>query len=286
MKSGETFKIVSNLKKRKEKKKTISDICWSYHDCFFIYGWRCYSFKHAHLWMLCENKVVMKAHQVQTTKPTFWIFCIHGECGTNLFKRSPTNDQAIDNKSRHQLVLKLLFWLSLFIPDYPLLKRQPVGSVTNVYGQLSPTTRQPVTNSWWRHKWKTFSALLAICAGNSPVPGEFPTQRPVTRSFGVFFDLCPNKRLSKQSWGWWFETPSRPFWRHRNVASDWSPNDRELKRCTSGSSGDFAGCNCFFSRKPVTDRLQYMCDGVCVETFEGKCAQILEWSFLHRPLSS
>ena len=35
---------------------------------------------------------------------------------------------------------------------------------------------------------ETFSALLAICAGNSPVPGEFPTQRPVTRSFVVFFD--------------------------------------------------------------------------------------------------
>ena len=44
-----------------------------------------------------------------------------------------------------------------------------------------------------------FSALLAIYAGNSPVPGEFPTQRPVTRSFGVFFDLRLNKRLSKQS---------------------------------------------------------------------------------------
>ena len=63
---------------------------------------------------------------------------------------------------------------------------------------------------------ETFSALLAICVGNSPVPGEFPTQRPVTRSFDVYFDLRPNKRLSKQSWGWWFDTPSRPLWRHRN----------------------------------------------------------------------
>ena len=47
--------------------------------------------------------------------------------------------------------------------------------------------------------------------------GEFPAQRPVTRSFDVFFDLHPNKRLSKQWWGWWFETPSCPFWRLRNV---------------------------------------------------------------------
>ena len=39
---------------------------------------------------------------------------------------------------------------------------------------------------------EAFSALLAICAGNSPVTGEFPAQRPVTRSFDVFFDLRLN----------------------------------------------------------------------------------------------
>ena len=61
-----------------------------------------------------------------------------------------------------------------------------------------------------------FSALLALCAGNSTVTGEFPAQRPVTRSFDVFFDLQLNERLSKQSWGWWFEMPSRPLWCHSN----------------------------------------------------------------------
>ena len=70
---------------------------------------------------------------------------------------------------------------------------------------------------WWRHQMETFSVLLAICAGNSPVPGEFPTQRPVTRSFDVYFDLHPNSWLSKQSWGWWFETLSCSLWRHRNA---------------------------------------------------------------------
>ena len=53
-------------------------------------------------------------------------------------------------------------------------------------------------------------------------PRWIPTQRPVTRSFDVFFDLRPNKRLSKQWWGWWFETLSRPLWRHRNH-SGWTP---------------------------------------------------------------
>ena len=63
---------------------------------------------------------------------------------------------------------------------------------------------------------ETFSALLAICAGNSTVPGEFSPERPVTQSFDVCFDLPLNKWLSKQSWCWWFKTPSRPLWRHSN----------------------------------------------------------------------
>ena len=67
------------------------------------------------------------------------------------------------------------------------------------------------------------SALLAICARNSPVtgefPGEFPTQRPVSRSFDVFFYLRLNKRLSKQWYGWWFEAPPRPLWRQCNDPS-------------------------------------------------------------------
>ena len=70
---------------------------------------------------------------------------------------------------------------------------------------------------WKRHQMETFSALLTICAGNSLVPGELPAQRPVTRSFDVFFDLRLNKRLIKQSWGWWFKTLSRRLWRHCNA---------------------------------------------------------------------
>ena len=72
----------------------------------------------------------------------------------------------------------------------------------------------PLVPSWWRLQMETFSSLLAICAGKSPVPGEFPAQMPVKQSFNVFFDLRLNKRLSKQSWGWWFETPPFPLWRH------------------------------------------------------------------------
>ena len=63
---------------------------------------------------------------------------------------------------------------------------------------------------------ETFSALLVLCAGKSPVTSEVTSQRPVTRSFDVFVNVRLNKRLSKQSWVWWFETPSRPLWRQSN----------------------------------------------------------------------
>ena len=70
--------------------------------------------------------------------------------------------------------------------------------------------------AWWRYQMEAFSALLALYTGNSPIAGEFPSQRPVTRSFDVFFDLRRNKRLSKRSWGWWFKTPWHSLWRHCN----------------------------------------------------------------------
>ena len=75
-------------------------------------------------------------------------------------------------------------------------------------------------NSWWRHQMETFSVLRAICAGNSPVTGEFPAQSPLTRSFYILFDLRLNKRLSKQSSGLWFETPWRSLWYQCNVKSN------------------------------------------------------------------
>ena len=68
----------------------------------------------------------------------------------------------------------------------------------------------------WRHQMEAFPALLALYVGNSPVTGEFLSQRPVTRSFDVFFDLRLSKRLGKQSQRRWFGTPLPSLWRHCN----------------------------------------------------------------------
>ena len=64
-----------------------------------------------------------------------------------------------------------------------------------------------------------FRVTVPLC-GEFTGPGEFPAQRSVTRSFDVFFDLRLNKRLNKQPWGWWFETPSWSLWRQCNEKID------------------------------------------------------------------
>ena len=101
-----------------------------------------------------------------------------------------------------QLRLRILVWL---------------WSAMSWWQHLMQILSSSTANPWWRHQMETLSALLALCVGNSPATGEFPSQRPVTRSFDVFADLRLNKRLSKWSRRRWFETPSRSLWRHCNA---------------------------------------------------------------------
>ena len=110
-------------------------------------------------------------------------------------------------------------WMLYFLIPRKLLENHTSFSFSSERGGCwtTPTGRDM---AWWRHPMETFSAFLAFCAGNTPVTGEFPKQMPVTRSFDVFVNRRLNKRLSKQSWGWWFEKPSHSLWRHCGVKDD------------------------------------------------------------------
>ena len=127
--------------------------------------------------------------------------------------------------------------ISLFLFQFLLYSNWPMLSIFHITRQPSNNFRQfflynhishnhvshsypiqvfvliRVIVTWWRHQMETLSVVLTLCAGNSPVTGEFPAQKPVKRGFDVFFDMRLNKRLGKQSWGWWFETPSCSLWR-------------------------------------------------------------------------
>ena len=124
------------------------------------------------------------------------------------------------------------------------------------------------TTAWWRHQMETFSALLALCAGNLPVPGEFPSQRPVTRNFDIFFELCPNKRLSKQWWGWWFETQSHSLWRHCNGWSEF-PHTESAIQCLKYVSLSFAWTVIIYVR--TVNGQWHKIVGIRNNTIKGKC---------------
>ena len=95
-----------------------------------------------------------------------------------------------------------------------------------------------------------------------PLCGEFtghrwiPAQRPVTRSFCVFFDLRLNKHLSKQSWDWWFQTPSSPLWRHCN-----GKQQGEEQQQSSTRTSDKRRSSDRAVRKPATRGAATRCTG-------------------------
>ena len=85
---------------------------------------------------------------------------------------------------------------------------------------------------------KAFHVMITSSNGNIlRVTGEFPSQRPVKRSFDVSFHLCLNKPLSKQSWGWRFETTSRSLWRHCTTSA--VPDSSTNHSSTDRISGQF-----------------------------------------------
>ena len=134
----------------------------------------------------CCNSVV--GHQIAT------MFCTCHDSTAVV----PCTKFCSDHCIRIEMKVKRNFHRIWIAMERPLVKRGPknVGATEGYWLHgIFPRTH---LKEWWRHQMETFSALLAICAGNSPVNGEFPAQRPVTRSFDVFFDLCLKKRLSKQ----------------------------------------------------------------------------------------
>ena len=107
----------------------------------------------------------------------------------------------------------LRFSVDLYFPSISCSKGHTIKPPGLLAVDLEQTKHNKIS-AWWCHK------NGAIFRGTGPLwgefTGEFPSQRPVTRSSDVFFDLRLNKRLSKQLWDWWFDTPSRSLWRHCN----------------------------------------------------------------------
>ena len=116
----------------------------------------------------------------------------------------------------------------------------------SIWWMIRNTFTGKVTKSSWSlwvpYPWSVLFCCLSHCmmtssngnifhvtgplCGECTDPGEFPAQRPVTRSIDIFFHLRLNKRLSKQSRGRWFETPPWSLWRQCNGLMDTSSTAR------------------------------------------------------------
>ena len=119
-------------------------------------------------------------------------------------------------KKRQTLISESMSRLPSQFREHHLKSMGPrkISRVTKQLCKSQALSSQETFPTWWRHQMETFSALLVLCEANSPVTGEFPSPRSVTRSFDLFFDLGLNNRLSKQSKRWWFEIPLCSLWRH------------------------------------------------------------------------
>ena len=121
-------------------------------------------------------------------------------------------------------------------------------------------------NAWWRHQMKTFFALLAFCAENSPVPGEFSSQRPVTRSFDVFFDLHLNKR--------WVNNPEAgDLRRHRahcdvSVMENYSWDMCHWHMLDYSQDGHQSEYSKHFGLASLRLWLHYLCEKMRIKSFE------------------
>ena len=107
-------------------------------------------------------------------------------------------------------IFQIIFSGTRAVRHYITIIEQRIKKCQHILWDIPGVMSEAICSwSWWHHQLETFSALPALCAGNSPVIGEFPSHRPVRRSFDVIFDL----RLKSG----WFETPSRSLWRNCNT---------------------------------------------------------------------
>ena len=123
-------------------------------------------------------------------------------------------------------------------------------------------------------KWKHFPWYWPFVKGihRWPVTGELPAQWPMTRSFDVFFDLRPNKWLSKQWRRWWFETPSRSLWCQCNGSPRHFPGNHYELILTCGQ---FSYSNFFLWNSMQHQYIQIFINENVLKNVVGKMATIL-----------
>ena len=139
-----------------------------------------------------------------------WAQWIHWPFSHVAWQQNLVNNSFMLNQDRQGLSSKNVYLVHIALPNDRLY---------HFWSHFSP-----FVHTWWRHQMETFSTWLAICAGNSPVNGEFPTQRPVTRTFDVFFHLrLINSWVNNREAG-----DLRRYRAHYDVTEMWNRMEQQL----------------------------------------------------------
>ena len=154
-------------------------------------------------------------------------------------QQSCLSDLKAEGYNIYNRFLRVFYWLQY--AGYPFLSRTislyiSLDSRLNVHGVCGESedfvmTEKGTPDMMTSSNRNIFRVTGPLCG---EFTGEFPSQRPVTRNFDIFFDQRLNKRFSEQSWGSWFETPSRSSWRHCNdhkIGQLWTGTVTTSKHC-------------------------------------------------------
>ena len=116
--------------------------------------------------------------------------------------------------------------------------------------------------------WKHFPRYWPFVRGIHRTPVNPPPPPPAKASNAELWSARSNKRLSKQSWGWWFETPPGPLWRYCN-------DDDKIHRCTGHGTMPLHRCYWdvailpTFSEPPGYPRLDMGLPAIARATLKG-----------------
>ena len=147
-----------------------------------------------------------------------------------------------------------VFFLSVVVDDdwvhlvnrwiYWLIKPLIFGATQRSLILLTLRKRRGVVSAHWADytviihddvtKWKHFPRYWLFVRGTHRSPVNYPQKGQWRGALMFVFYLCLNKRLSKQSWGWWFSTLSHSFWRHCNVMQDFNVMLKETNAHLTG----------------------------------------------------
>ena len=137
-------------------------------------------------------------HRVFKSAPLTSIFFVRSRANDAWNTRARNRALTGPNKNLQSILAACLYLVKKYNRVDQRVDRSVLVRECEYWSEISPACEGWRT-LWWRHGIGTLCALLALCEGNPPVNGGFPSQRPVMQTLDFFFGNSINKLLDKRS---------------------------------------------------------------------------------------